>query len=80
MLEDVTAVIKQTGRDRSGRAPRASQWSNFHQDVQDWTHLYDPDSAEATFPVTQPHQSNSVLNASAEYHVDDIARGGASGH
>jgi hypothetical protein len=76
------AVIRQSGRDRSGRDPQAKRPTFFTNGMAEGrgSSPYDPDSAETTMPVTEPYMSNTVLNATADYHVDDIARGGASGH
>jgi hypothetical protein len=89
-LVDV-AAIKQTGRDRSGRVPRATIWSDFYQDKRDWAPTL-VDHAEELHPTersaeggrdrfpSSPYMSNRVLNATADYRADDLARGGASGH
>jgi hypothetical protein len=82
-------IRRQAGRDRSGRVPRASLWMDFYQRPQDWApsltdeaegeHPHSAEGGSEIFP-SAPYQSNRVLNATADYKVDDINRGGSSGH
>ncbi len=82
-------TIKQTGRDRSGKIPRAQNWSNFYQSATAWAGptledkagpaYHSADGGEQIFP-TPPYMSNRVLNGTANYQTDDMARGGGSGY
>lgn len=88
--------VKQTGRDRSGRVPRASNHEMFWQDIMGLgentrtptNSPYDPDGAAQEFPnppsamavrhIAPASERNMTLNATADYHNDPLAHGGAN--